>query len=204
MKNGLPFYEIGIDLNDPETGVEFNSLVKNPAHEINYQTFSETKVKYEFNDEQQVVTGVAISADTPIYRNCKQLGEHYVVFTKETITNIVEQYSRDGNFNNLNLDHNSKRVVDQAYLIHSYQVNKDLGFTAPERFKDVTDGSWIVSYKIKDKDLYEQIKTEEFNGFSIEGVFVQRQIKMNAETPDEENDLTDDQFNELKDLLNSF
>lgn len=201
MNNKLPFYEIGIDLNDPETGVEFNSLVKNPAHEINYQTFSEQKVKYEFNDEKQIVTGVAISADTPIYRNAPGLGEHYVVFTKETIADIIEQYSRDGNFNNLNLDHNSKRVVDQAYLLHSYQVDKTNGYTAPERFKDVTDGSWIVSYKIKNKDLYEQIKTEEFNGFSIEGMFVQRRIKLNAQEIEISEDLTDEQVDEMLDFI---
>ena len=68
VNTNLPIYEIYIDLNDEATGVEFNSLVHDPAHEISFETFAKVK-RYEFNDESQIVTGVAISADTPIYRN---------------------------------------------------------------------------------------------------------------------------------------
>jgi len=49
----LPIYEIGIDLNEEDTSVEFNSLVADPAHEISFQTFSQQK-KFQFNDEEQV------------------------------------------------------------------------------------------------------------------------------------------------------
>jgi len=48
----LPIYEISIDLNEAETSVEFNSLVRDPAHEISFQTFSQAK-KYQFNDEEK-------------------------------------------------------------------------------------------------------------------------------------------------------
>jgi hypothetical protein len=56
-------------------------------------------------------------------------------------------------------------------MIHSYQIDNEKGFTAPERFKDANDGSWIVSYKVTDKELFNQAKEGKFNGFSIEGVF---------------------------------
>ena len=56
-------------------------------------------------------------------------------------------------------------------MIHSYQIDAAKGFTAPERFKDANDGSWIVSYKVTDKELFDKAKNGEFNGFSIEGVF---------------------------------
>lgn len=67
MKRDLPLYDIGIDLNDPETTVSFNSLVKSPAHEKQFETFS-AKQHYQFNDDEQSITGVMIAADTPIYR----------------------------------------------------------------------------------------------------------------------------------------
>lgn len=172
----LPIYEIAIDLNDSETGVEMNSFVERPAHEKNFQFFNEQFKRYHFNEEQQIITGVAIFADFPIYRRDIELGEHYVVFTKENITKIVEQYSRDGNFNKTNLDHDSEKQLDNVFMLMSYQVNNDLGFTAPERFKDVSDGSWLMSYKVKNKALFEEIKNKR-NGFSIEGVFIQRLLK---------------------------
>ena len=171
MNKEIPTYEISIDLNDDETTVSFNSLVSMPAHEKNFMTFAK-QVKFEFNDEEQVITGIAISADTPIYRFDQETGEeYYVVFTKQAIKDIIFDYARKDNFNNVNLEHNPNRIVKSIFMIHSYQIDNEKGFTAPERFKDANDGSWIVSYKVTDKDLFEQAKQGMFNGFSIEGVF---------------------------------
>jgi hypothetical protein len=171
MKKEIPIYEISIDLLDEETTVSFNSLVSMPAHEKNFMTFSKQKA-FEFNDEEQVITGLAISADTPIYRFDQETGEeYYVVFTKQAIKDIIFDYARKDNFNNVNLEHNPNRIVKSIFMIHSYQIDAEKGFTAPERFKDANDGSWIVSYKVTDKELFDKAKNGEFNGFSIEGVF---------------------------------
>lgn len=171
MKRELPIYEIYIDLNEEDTTVEFNSLVADPAHEISYQTFSNKK-RYQFNEEERVITGVAISADTPIYRyDDHSKEEYYVVFTKEAIKNIIVDYARRQNFNNVNLEHNSANVVDGIYMIHSYQIDEAKGFSKPERFHDVNDGSWIVSYKVMNDDIWEKAKSGEWSGFSIEGSF---------------------------------
>jgi hypothetical protein len=170
MKKDLPIYEIVIDLNDPETTVSFNSLVEYPAHEKNFETFS--KMAYEFNDEQRVITGIAISSDTPIYRFDQNTNEeYYVVFTKDAIRDIVIDYARRNNFNNVNIEHNSRNVVDGLHMIMSYQIDNERGFTAPQRFKDANDGSWLVSYKVSDDQLWKDAKEGKFKGFSIEGVF---------------------------------
>jgi hypothetical protein len=171
MIKDLPIYEISIDLLDSETTVSFNSLVGEPAHEKNFMTFAK-QMAFEFNEEEQVITGIAISADTPIYRYEKETAEeYYVVFTKQAVKDIIFDYARKENFNNVNLDHDPSKVVEGIYMIHSYQIDNEKGFTAPERFKDANDGSWIVSYKVTDKEIFNQAKEGKFNGFSIEGVF---------------------------------
>jgi hypothetical protein len=179
MRKDLPIYRISIDLENPETTVSFNSLVSNPAHEKSFQTFSKVQ-RYEFNDEKQIVTGVAISADFPIYR--KQGNEEfYVVFDKQAISDIVVDYARKGNFNNLNVEHNSKDLVNNAFMVMLYQIDNEKGFTAPERFKDESDGSLLVSYKILDKEVYERAKSGELTGFSIEGDFVIEELMKETE-----------------------
>lgn len=171
MKRDLPLYDIGIDLNDPETTVSFNSLVKSPAHEKMFETFS-AKQHYQFNDEEQSITGVMIAADTPIYRyDQKTKEEYYVQFSKQAIKDIVFDYARRGNFNNVNIEHDGKQVVDGIFMTMLYTIDEAKGFTAPERFKDEVDGTAICSYKITDADVYERAKAGEFKGFSIEGVF---------------------------------
>ena len=170
INKNLPIYEIQIDIDDENTGVEFNSLVHDPAHQISFETFSKI-VRYEFNDSEMTVSGVSISADTPIYRH-DDSGEYYVVFTKKAIKDIIHDYARNNRFNNVNIEHNSKDVVDGVYMIGSYQIDKEKGFTAPERFKDASDGSWITTYKFDNESLYKRIKSGEVTGFSIEGTFV--------------------------------
>lgn len=170
INTNLPIYEIQIDLNDTNTGVEFNSLVHDPAHEISFETFSNI-VRYEFNDDERTVSGVAISADTPIYRRDAS-GEYYVVFTKNAIKDIIHDYARNNRFNNVNIEHDSNDVVDGVFMIGSYQVDDEKGFNAPERFKDVKNGSWLTTYKFENEELYKRVKSGEVSGFSIEGTFV--------------------------------
>jgi hypothetical protein len=194
MRKDLPIYRISIDLENPNTTVSFNSLVSNPAHEKSFQTFSKVQ-RYEFNDEKQIVTGVAISADFPIYR--KQGNEEfYVVFDKQAISDIVVDYARKGNFNNLNVEHKSKDVVNNAFMVMLYQIDNEKGFTAPERFKDESDGSLLVSYKILDKEVYERAKNGELTGFSIEGDFVIEELMKETE-----NEFLTQVIEDLKNLL---
>lgn len=172
MIKNIPVYEISIDLDNEQTTVSFNSLVHDPAHEISFQTFANVK-RFEFNDVEQVISGVAISADTPIYRyDSKTNEEYYVVFTKAAIKDIIYDYARRGNYNNVNVEHQGGTDLNDMFMIHSYQVDAAKGFTAPERFKDVNDGSWIVSYKTPNTELYNRAKSGEWTGFSIEGDFV--------------------------------
>ena len=178
INTNLPIFEIQIDLDDPNTFVDFNSLVHDPAHEISFETFSKA-VRFEFNDDEKTVSGVAISADTPIYRRDAS-GEYYVVFTKKAIKDIIHDYARNNRFNNVNIEHNSKDVAEGVFMIGSYQVDNEKGFTAPERFKDVSNGSWLTTYKFENEELYKRVKSGEVSGFSIEGTFVMDEGQFNS------------------------
>lgn len=180
MKKDLPVYEIKIDLNDSDTEVIFNSLVLNPAHELLFDTYNKVE-RFQFNDEENVIIGVAISADTPIYRyDVLSNEEYYVVFTKEAIKDIVYDYSRKGYFNNVNIEHNSQDIVSDVAMVLSYQIDSEKGLTAPERFKDINDGSWIIGYKVSD-EIYAKAKAGEWKGFSIEGIFMLTESGSNLE-----------------------
>ena len=77
-----------------------------------------------------------------------------------------------------------------------YQIDNEKGFTAPERFKDETDGSLLVSYKILDKEVYERAKNGELTGFSIEGDFVIEELMKESE-----NEFLTQVINDLKEML---
>lgn len=169
--NNLKIYDIVVSLTDDITGVGTISLVEHPAVEVGFLAFDEQKpIELQFNDDKHIITGVAMLADTPIYRNNEHYGEHYVVFSKDTIRNIVEKYSKFGLQNLVNIEHSQERYVNDIFMIESYLIDKERGIV-PNEFKDAPDGSWIVSYKVNNLAVWDEIKAGKVLGFSVEGLF---------------------------------
>jgi hypothetical protein len=187
----IPTYNINIDLLDEETGCYTVSLVEFPAVEVDFLKFEkETPVELKFNDDKHIITGVALRADYPIYRNSPERGEYYVVFTKEIIRDIVEKYSKHG-FNNLvNIEHNENNYVNNVIMIESYIIDRERGVN-PIAFEKVEDGSWITSFKVNDLNVWSKIKNGEVKGFSVEGFF---KLIENPKTDDSTISLEEDDF----------
>lgn len=181
----LPIYKIMIDFNDEETGLTAVSLVDYPAVEKDFLLFDRQDMLFTADDDKQIISGIALLADTPIYRR-NERGEYYVVFEKDTIRQLVEKYSKQGLLNNVNLQHQSDTFVNDVYMIESYLIDKQRGI-CPIEFKDVPDGSWYVSYFVEDKGLWNEIKNGDiFNGFSVE---ISAHLEMNANTNKENNSM---------------
>lgn len=163
-------------------GVFGMSLVEHPAVEENFICLSKNEeIKLSAHDEtKHIITGVALLADTPIYRRNAN-GEYNIIFEKETVRQIVEKFAKDDNFKIVNLQHDNEQYVDGIYMFESYLVNKERGI-APKEFPNVTDGSWIVSYKVENEKLWDKIiNNNNLNGFSIEGRFNHVEAKMAKE-----------------------
>lgn len=155
-------------MEDTETGMTAVSLVEHPAIEVPFLCFDKERQMFNVDEDKHVITGPAILADTPIYRYSPQRGEYQVLFEKNTIRQIVEKYSKQGLVNNVNLQHDSLTFVNSAIMIESMIIDKERG-VCPNEFANLPDGSWIVSYKITDDALWNEIKNgNHLNGFSIE------------------------------------
>ena len=165
-------YKIKIDPTDQITGMDAISLVECPAVEVDFLKFSKEEPKsLQFaNEEKRIITGVALLADTPIYRVKPDGEEYYVVFDRETIEQLVTKYSKYMFNNFVNIEHSDRHFVDGMYMIESYLKNSERGIV-PIEFSEIPDGSWIVSYKVDNIDVWEKIKSGEVKGFSIQGVF---------------------------------
>ena len=98
-QQSLPYYVASIDA-DMSSDLEVNyiGLVDRPAIERNFQAFKAItqRARFTVDEEKHVISGPAMIADMPIYRNDAQLGEYYVVFDKPSIRSIVEKFSAKG------------------------------------------------------------------------------------------------------------
>ena len=162
-----------IDINDEdETGLDAISLVQHPAIEVDFLCFNKDVKKIDFSadEDKHILTAVALRADHPIYRRNGDY-EYWVIFTKDVIRKLVTKYAKNNLFNSVNIEHNDYSFVKSAYMIESYIVDKARGIV-PNEFKDIEDGSWIVSYYIDDESLWNVLKnTDALNGLSVQGLF---------------------------------
>jgi hypothetical protein len=167
----LPVYKLDINEFDEETGIDFVSLVENAAIQKDFLAFSEMPIKFAIQDEEKrIVTGAAMIADLPIYRRDDIRGEYYVVFDKESIFKIAKKWARSNQYNSVNAHHKTP-IMNGVSLFESYIIDRERGVMPPKGFEEVADGSWFVSYLIDNDDVWAKVKSGEFKGFSVEGVF---------------------------------
>jgi len=153
-----------------------NSFVSEPATEKEWLYFSDAKKRLDFYDtEKQIVTSVVMLANTPIYRNDDGY-EYMLVFTAEAIEKMAYDYFSKNGFNKISINHDGSVIEGSAILLESYFVDDNK--KAPEKFGTLPKGTWIVSYKVVDKKIWDMIKNKKLRGFSIEVLADLKKLKL--------------------------
>jgi hypothetical protein len=193
----LPIYELKIveDLLDAAE-VSFVALVDKPAIMKDFHVFSE-KQRQSFaitNEEQHIISGLLMLANTPIYRDNKKFGEHYVTFSPETIKDIAIKFSKKGYQKNVNLMHDSNMQVEGLVMFESFIVDKARGILPMAGHEDAKDGSWFGSFFVENEEVWQLIKEGKVKGFSVEGYF-------DYAAPNKEESYAEKKLKELSALL---
>ena len=169
----MKIYKIRID-DDEELGMDAISLVEFPAVEVDFLAFSKEQEKRveltQFNDEKREITGVVCLADTPILRKNDTYGIHCILFDKDTIKQMMLRYFKNGLGNEVNIEHKGP-MIEGLTMIESYIKDSNRN-VSPIEFQDVTDGSWIATFKVENDEVWNKIKEEHtLKGFSLQGWF---------------------------------
>lgn len=166
----LPIYNAVIE--DESEGILIMSLVDEPATETNWVCFNkDTKQCFSIvNEEEHILAGVAMIADTPIYRRDESGYEYYIQYSKETIKQMAEKMLADGTFNNIDIQHN-EQILDKGKVNLVELFIKDSSKGIAPNYLDVPEGSLLANYKIHDEELWEAAKSGKLNGFSLAGIF---------------------------------
>ena len=190
----VPVFEL-IITDDELTGVDYVALVDDPAIERNWMAFSKPFQFKVQDEEKRIVSGPLMVANQPIIRMDGMGQQYYVVFKPTTIREIVKRFFKKGFTANVNQMHNSKMVADKCYMIESFIIDSNRGINAPKGFATLTDGSWFGTYQIDNEAIWDKVKSGEFRGFSVEGMFEEMALM----------DMEERFLEELKDaLINSY
>jgi hypothetical protein len=184
MDKQLPIYNLEI-ISDMESDVEVDyvALVDRPAIEKNFLAFKDQTEKVSFaiqDEDQHIITGALMLADTPIYRN-DQNGEYYVQFSKDTIKQIAQKFFQKGYQCNVNLMHDSGQKLEGLTMYESWITDSKRGVHAMRGFEDVPDGSWFGSFKVENPEIWQMVKDGLIRGFSVEGLFSYKKSAINQD-----------------------
>lgn len=172
----LPIFKLVIDDNlDSNAEVDFVALVDRPAIEKNFIAFNkQDESNKQFfaiqNEEQKIITGALMLANTPIYR-VDERGEYYVIFEADAVKQIVLKFFKRGYQKNVNLMHDGGMIVEGLTMFESWIKDSKRGVMAMNGFENVPDGSWFGSFKVENEDVWQLIKDGKVKGFSVEGIF---------------------------------
>jgi hypothetical protein len=171
--------ELLIDETEEITGIEAVSLVRFPAIETDFVYLSKVKdnrMAFAMDEDKRLLVGPALIPDKLIMRLDEDDKEYDVFFSKETVRQAMELFMREARTNEHTLEHNSKIegvTVVESWLVEDSKKDKSslYGF-------DLPIGSWMLSVKVNNLDVWEKVKAKEVRGFSIEGYFTDRLVEM--------------------------
>jgi len=129
-----------------------------------------SKQKFQTDDDKRIVIGPAMVPDLKIFRKDMFGSPYYVFFSAETIKLIAEKYMRNKYTDNNDENHNGKAVED-VYVIESWIKEDKEDKSNKYGYSDLPVGTWFVSMKVRNDEVWKKVKNGELKGFSVSGFF---------------------------------
>ena len=164
--------ELIIDEKDLKGGINAVSVVEAPAIEENFVALAKHEVELkEIDTEKRILMGAALIPNKKIYRRNYE-DEFYIYFSENTVRQAMELFFKKGNQNNATYEHKDAikgMSVVESWLIEDEKMDKSqlYGFNLPK-------GTWMISMKVDNDDVWQDVKDGKVKGFSIEGYFADK------------------------------
>ena len=186
--------ELIIDDKDETSGIDAVSVVSSPAIEENFIALNKHEVELKkIDEEKRLLMGAALIPNKQIYRVNDKKEEYYIFFSVQTVRKASELFLKRSNQNNATYEHKNKlsgMSVVESWIIEDTKQDKSAkyGFELPV-------GTWMISMKVDNDEVWNDVKEGKVKGFSIEGYFADK-YEMKAELTEEETLL-----NAIRDLI---
>ena len=169
----MKIIELIIDEKDKLSGIDAVSVVHSPAIEENFIHLAKHEVELkEIDAEKRILMGAALVPNKHIYRRDKKNEEYYIYFSEDTVRQASELFLMNSNQNNATYEHDKKlegMSVVESWIIEDTKQDKSAkyGFDLPK-------GTWMISMKVNNEQVWSDVKAGKVKGFSIEGYFADK------------------------------
>lgn len=169
----MKIIELVIDNKDVMSGISAVSVVESPAIEEDFIALAKHEVELkEVDTEKRILMGAALVPNKQIYRRNAMNDEYYIFFSKDTVRKASELFLMRSNQNNATYEHDKKldgMSVVESWIIEDEKHDKSVkyGFSLPV-------GTWMISMKVNNDNVWKDVKEGKVKGFSIEGYFADK------------------------------
>lgn len=191
----MDLIELIIDERDPMHGIEAVSVVEFPAIEENFIALNKHQVQLkEVDQEKRILMGPALTPNKKIYRNDEKTKREWeIFFSEDTVRKASELFLMRSNQNNATLEH--AKEIDGMSVVESWIIDDPKTDKSQLYGFDLPKGTWMISMKVNNDDIWKRVKAGEVKGFSIEGYFADKYEMSLKQNKNEEI------INQLKELL---
>jgi hypothetical protein len=190
----MEIIELLIDENKIESGINAVSVVESPAIEENFVALKKHEVELkEVDGEKRILMGAALIPNKQIYRKNGDK-EFYIYFSEETVRKASELFLMRANQNNATLEH-EKKMLDGMSVVESWIIEDEKTDKSRLYNFNLPKGTWMISMKVNNDEIWNKVKAGEVKGFSIEGYFVDK-YEMSLQETEE-----DRLINAIRDLI---
>jgi len=180
----IPLVELFIDEENIDDGVQAISLVEFPAIEENFVALNKHQVEFKtINEEKRIIVGLALVPNKKIYRRNRDY-EYNIMFSEQTVRKASEIYLKNLRNNNTTLDHNN--LTTGVSVIESWVVEDENMDKSKLYGLNSVRGAWVVTMKVDNDKVWEDIKAQKYLGLSIEGMFSDNVEEMSKKDSDKE------------------
>ena len=169
----MKIVELILNEEDENAGIDAVSLVEKPAIESDWVALKKHEVQLKtINEDKRLLMGAALIPNKQIYRrNEKTNEEYYIFFSKNTVRKASQLFLKESNQNNATIEHTKKisgMSVVESWIKEGEQDKSNLyGF-------DAEPGTWFITMKVDNEEIWNKVKSKEIKGFSIEGYFAEK------------------------------
>ena len=181
--------ELIIQDDNQELAIDAISLVTSPAIEQDFVFFGKEKNNLTFakvDEEKRILISPALIPEKTILRHDPNTSsDYFVFFSKATVKKASELYLKHNNHHKATYQHQDRIsgvLTVESWIIEDSKLDKSTlyGFSLPV-------GTWMVSLKIENNEIWSKIKDGELKGLSIEGYFTSKFEEMNKKESNKNN-----------------
>jgi len=167
--------ELVISDDSQELAIDAISLVTSPAIEQDFVFFGKEKNNLTFakvDEEKRMLVSPALIPNKNIFRHDPNTdSDYYVYFSKETVRKAAELYLKHNNHHKATYQHQDR--VSGVLTVESWIKEGDSDKSKLYGY-DLPNGTWFVKMKIENDELWQEIKSGNLRGLSIEGYFTNK------------------------------